>query len=511
MVIVDPKQGVNIMVKEKFFTVKVGRNPGVYKTWNQCEEQIKGFSGAVYKLFSSLEDADKYIQEPVQNDSVLIQSPVTISIDNFNNQIEQIINELKENEIIAFVDGSYNDNEKKSAFGTIIIDHNREENQLYKAFTEKLSQDFIALRNVAAELEGVKEAISWAINYKKKKISIYYDYEGIEKWANNEWRAKNKITKDYVAFINEKKVLIEIIFIKVPAHSGVKYNEQVDLLAKKALLVKGHKTYNDGSIYFVGYGVKDWNAIVKIINEENENLTEQNIPNINVAIEKDKIKDRIIITQLKNKVTINCYNDNKSYVQGKQTVLFQKIIATAIEMLSNDQKAIEILNCYHALTINVTEVENQFTQLLPNYKFSTEKHQRNLLSAVYNSMLTGYMPDYTCLVTPLFRAYEYYLHKILGKVMGLQTETNAGKNNFSFFSKNAKNIYECNNAKKSKLNKLQLDYLNKLYNSYNSIRHPYSHWSANDIEVAIIDNIAEARNLLLDGLKVVDEYHTLYI
>ena len=58
---------------------------------------------------------------------------------------------------------------------------------------------------------------------------------------------------------------------------------------------------------------------------------------------------------------------------------------------------------------------------------------------------------------------------------------------FSFFNKNAKNIYECNSSKKSNLNKLQLNYLDKLYNNYNTIRHPYSHWSAQDVDVAVID------------------------
>ena len=52
------------------------------------------------------------------------------------------------------------------------------------------------------------------------------------------------------------------------------------------------------------------------------------------------------------------------------------------------------------------------------------------------TMLTGYMPDYTCLVTPIFRAYEFFLHRILGDVMELETENDKGNNKFSYFSKN---------------------------------------------------------------------------
>ena len=86
---------------------------------------------------------------------------------------------------------------------------------------------------------------------------------------------KKGINKKYVSFIIDKKQVIEIEFIKVPAHSGVELNEEVDTLAKNALLAKGYKTYNDGSVYFVGYGLEDWKTIIECINEENRNLFEK--------------------------------------------------------------------------------------------------------------------------------------------------------------------------------------------------------------------------------------------
>ena len=37
------------MAKKKYYAVKVGKTPGIYGTWSECEEQIKGFPGALYK------------------------------------------------------------------------------------------------------------------------------------------------------------------------------------------------------------------------------------------------------------------------------------------------------------------------------------------------------------------------------------------------------------------------------------------------------------------------------
>lgn len=146
----------------------------------------------MYKSFSSLTEAEHYMldDEVKELSSDNQQEKETdISTDDFNTMVDDKIAILADDEVIAFVDGSYDVTEEKSAFGAVIISSGGNKDILYKAFTKKLGQDFISLRNVAAELEGVKEAVNWAITYKKKKLTIFYDYEGIEKWAIGEWKA----------------------------------------------------------------------------------------------------------------------------------------------------------------------------------------------------------------------------------------------------------------------------------------------------------------------------------
>lgn len=46
------------MVKKKYYVVWNGVEPGVYDTWSQCQEQIKGVKGALYKAFDSREEAE---------------------------------------------------------------------------------------------------------------------------------------------------------------------------------------------------------------------------------------------------------------------------------------------------------------------------------------------------------------------------------------------------------------------------------------------------------------------
>ena len=49
--------------KPKFYVVWEGHARGVFKTWQQCQQQINGFSGAKYKSFSSLAEAEKAYAE----------------------------------------------------------------------------------------------------------------------------------------------------------------------------------------------------------------------------------------------------------------------------------------------------------------------------------------------------------------------------------------------------------------------------------------------------------------
>jgi ribonuclease HI len=47
------------MVKQKFYVVWKGNNPGVYQSWKKCQNEIKNVNGALFKSFASFEEAKK--------------------------------------------------------------------------------------------------------------------------------------------------------------------------------------------------------------------------------------------------------------------------------------------------------------------------------------------------------------------------------------------------------------------------------------------------------------------
>mgnify|MGYP000105063714 CR=1 FL=1 len=98
------------MAKKKFYAVKSGVKPGIYETWAECEAQTKGFSGAQFKSFGSMAEAEAYMTGAYIEDKT---TDVNNSVDEINNQVEEEISKLTENDVIAFVDGSYSSVAKK--------------------------------------------------------------------------------------------------------------------------------------------------------------------------------------------------------------------------------------------------------------------------------------------------------------------------------------------------------------------------------------------------------------
>ena len=44
-----------------YYAVAIGKEPGIYSSWNECENQVKGFKGAKFKKFNNEDEAKHFI------------------------------------------------------------------------------------------------------------------------------------------------------------------------------------------------------------------------------------------------------------------------------------------------------------------------------------------------------------------------------------------------------------------------------------------------------------------
>ena len=49
-----------------FYAVRNGRAPGVYETWEECEQQVKYFKNAQYKKFKTKELAQEFMEKEIK-------------------------------------------------------------------------------------------------------------------------------------------------------------------------------------------------------------------------------------------------------------------------------------------------------------------------------------------------------------------------------------------------------------------------------------------------------------
>ena len=69
------------MAKRKYYAVKTGRSSGIYSTWDECKAQTDGVSGAEYKAFFSLEEAEQYLRETDEGTSHILPETTINSTD----------------------------------------------------------------------------------------------------------------------------------------------------------------------------------------------------------------------------------------------------------------------------------------------------------------------------------------------------------------------------------------------------------------------------------------------
>ncbi len=190
---------------KKYYAVKNGKKIGIYESWEECKEQVSGFSGAIYKSFQNREDALAFIKEEEKS--------------------------AENSECTAYIDGSFSLENLEFSYGAVIF-RNGEALEFSKKFSDP---ELISMRNVAGEIKGAEFLMRYCIENNISSVNIYYDYLGIEKWCTGEWKANKPGTIAYRDYYNSIKDRLEVNFIKVKGHSGDKFNDLADKLAKKAL------------------------------------------------------------------------------------------------------------------------------------------------------------------------------------------------------------------------------------------------------------------------------------
>lgn len=54
---------IDFRFQMSYYAVARGHKPGIYATWDECSEQVLGFSRSRYKKFSTEQEANEFIRQ----------------------------------------------------------------------------------------------------------------------------------------------------------------------------------------------------------------------------------------------------------------------------------------------------------------------------------------------------------------------------------------------------------------------------------------------------------------
>lgn len=221
------------MAKKYYAVISGKEGSAIYLTWDETKANVDGVSNVKYKSFGDYSEAESFITSAgIKKEDIIFNQDSSVKKVKVKSEDKVSPPEVP-GELIAYVDGSFRQGYEVYGYGVVLI--------LDGEMVEKLSgfgkkAKYVSMRNVAGEVLGSIKAMDWAIEKGFKKLHIYFDYEGIEKWATGKWKRNNELTMGYHEYFKDRKDLIEVVFHKVTGHSGDKFNDMADQLAKDAVL-----------------------------------------------------------------------------------------------------------------------------------------------------------------------------------------------------------------------------------------------------------------------------------
>lgn len=228
------------MPTKKYYAVHKGRICGVFTDWSITKESVNKFQGAVYKSFSTFDEAEYFHRNGPCSD-IDPSNKNLHKIKGINFSISMKTKNQGGNWLMIYTDGSCFkvNGEKRAGYGYVVLDsHNNMKTCKGRVPGEKAT-------NQVAELYAIYMALKNNLN---KNIKIYtdsmYSIKIFTKWIQG-WKRNGWITSKEEPVENSELIkLIEpllnhegrvVKFEHVRAHRGNTLNELADSLAKQGV------------------------------------------------------------------------------------------------------------------------------------------------------------------------------------------------------------------------------------------------------------------------------------
>lgn len=232
----------------KIYAVRKGKVPGIYITWSECRKQVVGFSGAIYKSFARMEEAEEYMQVKQEEITIELESMATTNLKSEHvNKLKYL--HLAENMAVIYIDGSKRPSVNHKGSGTYCY-YGGKEYVLSVSCTQKgllkygIEESMDVMSSPTMELLAMAETLLRLHSLKQKRfekpfiLNFVSDYIGVKEWLSGAWSTEKSYIEKIVSSCNAViqdllKSNVHVYCGHCNGHIGIYGNERADREAKR--------------------------------------------------------------------------------------------------------------------------------------------------------------------------------------------------------------------------------------------------------------------------------------
>jgi ribonuclease HI len=228
--------------------VKIGREPGVYRTWEECKAQVDGYAKAQYKGFGSLEEAEAYLgyaktNKPGPGKPAGAKPP---GAPKKKRRARRGEDEAKAREIlktdeglkhvVIYTDGACIGNPGPGGYGVVML-HDKHRKEFSRGFRLTTNNRMEILACIVG-LRALKEPCAVTLYSDSQYVINSMSKGWARRWRKNNWKRDDQpvpnadLWRQMLDLCDKHKVR----FNWVRGHAGNKENERCDQLARQAAL-----------------------------------------------------------------------------------------------------------------------------------------------------------------------------------------------------------------------------------------------------------------------------------
>jgi len=216
-------------MKQKYYAVRKGRQPGIYLDWESCKKQVEGFAGAQYKSFSTKDEAAQYMSG---------QAPTTAVPGKKVSSATSNSQRIPEGHVVIYADGACSGNPGKGGYGAVVL--RSDQRQELSAGFRRTTNNRMEILGCIAGLDAVEER-SDVILYSDSRYVVDASTKGwAQTWRSRGWNRKVEgelvpaLNSDLWARLLDLCEWHRVQFRWVRGHDGNVENERCDELARAA-------------------------------------------------------------------------------------------------------------------------------------------------------------------------------------------------------------------------------------------------------------------------------------